>query len=87
MARKQESQRLSIMPILDRALTLNRIMNQTEKLLLFRSLGMILWVFKQIILSSRIEEKTKAKILTRLNGLIKDVTNYVNQLLVNQEDF
>ena len=62
-------------------------MNQTEKLLLFRSLGMILWVFKQIVLSSRIEEKAPAKILTRLDGLIKDVTNYVNELLANQEDF
>ena len=75
------------MPILDRALTLNKIMNETEKLLLFRSLGMILWVFKQIVLSSRIEEKAQAKILTRLNGLIKNVTNYVNELLANQEDF
>ena len=62
-------------------------MNQTEKLLLFRSLGMILWVFKQIVLSSPIEEKAQAKILARLNGLIKDVTNYVNELLANQEDF
>ena len=76
-----------MMPILDRALTLNKIMNQTEKLLLFRSLGMILWVFKQIVLSSSIEQKAQAKILTRLNGLIKDVTNYVNELLANQEVF
>ncbi len=63
-----------MMPILDKALTLNKIMNQTEKLLLFRSWGMILWVFKQIVLSSHIEQKAQAKILTRLNGLIKDVT-------------
>ncbi len=40
-------------------------MNQTEKLLLFRSLGMILWVLKQIVLSSPIEEKAQAKILTK----------------------
>ncbi len=62
-------------------------MNQTEKLLLFRSLGMILWVLKQIVLSSPIEQKVQAKILTRLNGLIKDLTNYVNELLANQEVF
>lgn len=62
-------------------------MNQTEKLLLFRSLGMILWVLKQIVLSSSIEQKAQAKILTRLNGLIKDLTNYVNKLLANEEEF
>ena len=62
-------------------------MNQTEKLLLFRSLGMILWILKQIVLNSHIEQKAQSKILTRLSGLIKDVTNYVNKLLANQEDF
>ncbi len=61
-------------------------MNQAEKLLLFRSLGMILWVLKQIVFNSSIEQKAQAKILTRLNGLIKDVTNYVNELLANQKD-
>ena len=62
-------------------------MNSTEKILLFRSCGMILWVLKQVTLSSRIDERKRQNTLTRLNQLIKDVTDYINYLRASEDEF
>ena len=62
-------------------------MNSTEKILLFRSCGMILWVLKQVTLSSRINERKRQNTLIRLNQLIKDVTDYINYLRASEDEF
>ena len=54
-----------------------------EKLLIFRSLGMILYVLKHFVVLSKIQESYKRRILERINSLIKEVTDHVNELLVS----
>ncbi len=60
-------------------------MKLKEKILIFRTCGMVLWVLKEIVYHSRIDEAVKTKIVTRINGLIKPVTVYVNDLLEDNE--
>ena len=58
-------------------------MNQSEKILIFRTCGMVLWVLKELIYHSRIDEVAKVKIIGKVNFLLKDVTDHTNHLRSN----
>ena len=48
---------------------------------------MVLWCLKQCALNTGINNITQRKILTKLNQLIKDVTDYINYLREKEDEF
>lgn len=62
-------------------------MNHTEKVLFFRTCGMVLWCLKHIILNTDTNDITQGKISTKLDQLIKDITNYINYLRAKEDEF
>ena len=55
-------------------------MNHKEKILIFRTCGMVLWVLKEIVYHSRINESNKTKITTKIDSLIRPMTTHINEL-------
>lgn len=55
-------------------------MSKQEKLLIFRTCGMVLWVLKEGIYHSQINESKKVNIIQKINSLIKPITDHVNDL-------
>lgn len=55
-------------------------MELKEKILIFRTCGMVLWVLKEIVDHSRIDEATKKKIVSKVNDLIEPMTDRINDL-------
>ncbi|MEY2833332.1 MAG: hypothetical protein RLZZ574_2591 [Cyanobacteriota bacterium] len=53
-------------------------MELNEKILIFRTCGMVLWVLKNLVQHSNISDSEK--IVERIDGLIKPVTAQINDL-------
>ena len=62
-------------------------MNHTEKILLFRTCGMVLWLLKQIALNSSVHNKSQRNTVTKVDQLIKDITDCINYLREKQDKF
>lgn len=55
-------------------------MELNEKILIFRTCGMVLWVLKSLVRHSNISDRDSQKIVERIDYLIKLVTDQVNDL-------
>jgi hypothetical protein len=55
-------------------------MELNEKILIFRTCGMVLWVLKNLVQHSNISDRDSEKIIAKIDCLIKPVTDHVNDL-------
>ena len=55
-------------------------MELNEKILIFRTCGMVLWVLKNLVRHSNISDRDSEKIIEKIDGLIKPVTAQINDL-------
>lgn len=55
-------------------------MNRSEKILIFHTCGMVLWVLKEIVYHSQMERYDREKIVQKINTLIKPITEHINNL-------